>query len=145
MQRLSGVRKRSTVVVMRKSAGLLLLLLFFFLVVAFINPFREMMIDDDWAYGLTVRHLLATGEYRLHDWAAANMPIQIYWGAFLTNVFGYSFTVLRCSTLILLFTGLLALYRILRDFHVGEAESSLLTFAVFSVPAVLFLSFTFQD
>ena len=144
MQRLSGVRKRSTLVVMRKCAGLLLLLLFFFLVVAFVNPLRQVMIQDDWSYALTVRHLLTTGEYKLHDWAAANMPVQIYWAGFLTQVFGYSFIVLRCSTVILLFTGLLALYRILRDFGVGEGESSLLTLTVLSSPAVLFLSFTFQ-
>ena len=138
------MRNGSTLVVMRKSAGLLLLLLFFFLVVEFVNPLRQVLIQDDWSYALTVRHLLTTGEYKLHDWAAANMPVQIYWAGFLTQVFGYSFIVLRCSTLILLFTGLLALYRILRDFGVGEGESGLLTLTVLSSPAVLFLSFTFQ-
>lgn len=138
------MRNGSTLVVMRKSAGLLLLLLFFFLVVAFVNPLRHVLIQDDWSYALTVRHLLTTGEYKLHDWAAANMPVQIYWAGFLTQVFGYSFIVLRCSTVILLFTGLLALYRILRDFGVGEGESGLLTLTVLSSPAVLFLSFTFQ-
>ena len=90
MQRLSGVRKRSTVGVMRKYAGLLLLLLCFFLVVAFVNPLRQVMIQDDWSYALTVRHLLTTGEYKLHDWAAANMPVQIYWAALLTGIFGYT-------------------------------------------------------
>ena len=65
-------------------------------------------------------------------------------GGVPTQVFGYSFIVLRCSTVILLFTGLLALYRILRDFGVGEGESGLLTLTVLSSPAVLFLSFTFQ-
>jgi len=129
---------------MRKCPGLYLLLLFFLLVVGFVNPVREIMIDDDWAYGLTVRHLLETGEYRLHDWAAANMPVQIYWAAFLAHVFGYSFTVLRFSTLILLFSGLIALYRLLRDFGMHDTEASLLTFAVLSSPAVCFLGFTFQ-
>lgn len=129
---------------MRKCPGLCLLLLLFVVFVAFVNPMREMMWGDDWAYGLTVRHLLATGEYRLNDWAAANMPIQVYWAGFLSHLFGHSFSVLRCSTLILLFIGLLALYCLLRDFGVRDAESSLLTFAMFSGPAVFFLSFTFQ-
>jgi hypothetical protein len=35
------------------------------------------MIQDDWANALTVRHLLATAEYRLDGWAVANMPVQI--------------------------------------------------------------------
>ncbi len=103
-----------------------------------------MTADDGWAYALTVRYLLETGQYRLHDWAAANMPVQIYLGAFLTRVFGYSFTVLRLSTLSLLVTGLISLYFLLRDFGTKDAESALLALAVFASPPVLFLSFTFQ-
>jgi hypothetical protein len=144
MQGLSGVRKRSTVAVMRKCSGLLLLLLCFFLVVAFVNPLRQVMIQDDWSYALTVRHLLTTGEYKLHDWAAANMPVQIYWAALLTRVFGYTFPVLHCSTLVLLLVGLIALYWLLRDSGVSDVESTLLTLTVLSSPALLLLSFTFQ-
>jgi len=129
---------------MRKCPWLWLLLIVVLLVIEFINPVREMMIDDDWAYGLTVRHLLATGEYHLNNWAAANMPVQIYWAAFLAHVFGYSFTLLRFSTLILLLAGLIGLYRLLLDFGVHDMEAGLLTLAVFSSPAVLFLGFTFQ-
>jgi hypothetical protein len=129
---------------MRKYTGLCLLLLLFFLVIAFVNPVREVMIQDDWAYALTVRHLLTTGEYRLHDWAAANMPVQIYWAALLTGAFGYTFAVLHCSTLVLLLLALLTLYWLLRDSGTADIESSLLTLAVLSSPAALFLSFTFQ-
>jgi Dolichyl-phosphate-mannose-protein mannosyltransferase len=144
MQRLFGVRKRSIVALMRKCAGLLLLLVAFFIVVALVNPIREIMWGDDWAYGLTVRHLLATGEYRLNDWAAANMPVQVCWAALLAQLFGYSFSVLRVSTLIMLLIGLLALYRLLRDFNLKDSQAAVLTLAVFSSPAVLFLGFTFQ-
>jgi hypothetical protein len=129
---------------MRKCPGLLVLLFFFFLVVACINPLRHVMIQDDWAYALTVRHLLTTGEYRLHDWAAANMPVQIYWAALLARIFGYTFAVLHCSTLVLLLVGLVALYWLLRDSGVADTESSLLTLTVLSSPALLLLSFTFQ-
>src|SRR5262249_9399921 len=109
-----------------------------------VNPVREMMFGDDWAYGLTVRHLLTTGQYKLHDWATANMPVQIYWAAFLAHVFGYSFTVLRCSTLIVFLIGLIAFYYLLRDFGVVEIESTLMTLVVLSAPTVLMLSFTFH-
>ena len=85
----------------------------FLLVVVFVNPVREMMFGDDFAYGLTARHLLETGKYQLHDWATANMPVQIYGAAFLAHVFGYSFTVLRCSTLIVFLIGLIAFYYLL--------------------------------
>ena len=118
-----------------KYPGLCLLLLLFPLIVAFVDPVRETMTGDDgWAYALTVRHLLTTGEYRLHDWAAANMPMQIYWGALLADVFGYSFTVLRFATLILALVGLISLYFLLRDFGTNDFEASLLTIVVLSSP-----------
>ena len=144
MQRLSGVRKRSTVAVMRKCAGLLLLLFCFFLVVAFVNPMRETAIADDWAYASTVRHLIATGQYQLNDWSAANMPVQIYWAASLAKFFGYTLSVLRLSTLALLLVALISLYCMLRDFDVPTEEGSLLTAAMAVSPPVFCLSFTFQ-
>jgi hypothetical protein len=136
--------ERSRLAAMWKCPGLYLVLLFFLPVVGFVNPLREVMIQDDWAYALTVRHLLTTGEYRLHDWAAANMPVQIYWAALLARAFGYTFAVLHCSTLVLLLVGLITLYWLLRDSGIADIESSLLTLAVLSSPAVLLLSFTFQ-
>src|SRR5215211_4760662 len=85
--------------------GFFMLLIAFTTIVIFINPIREMPTGDDWAYALTVRHLVETGEYRLHDWSAANMPTQVYWGAMLSNVFGFSFSILRMSTLSLFLLG----------------------------------------
>jgi 4-amino-4-deoxy-L-arabinose transferase-like glycosyltransferase len=128
----------------RKSPGLYLLLLFFLLVGWFVNPAWQTMFGDDWAYALTVRHLLANGTYQLHDWATANMPAQVYWTAFLAHLFGYSFVVLRCSTLIVCLIGLIAFYHLLRDFGVRDIEASLLSLTLLSSPLVLFLSFTFQ-
>ncbi len=133
-----------TFMVMCKSRSLYLLLGLLFLVIAFINPLREMLITDDWAYGLTVRNLLATGEYHLNSWAAANMPVQVYWAAFLTKIFGYTFSILRLSTLALLLLAIVSLYCLLRDFGVAEHEAGLLTLAMVASPPVLFLSFTFQ-
>ena len=71
-----------------------------------INPFREMLSEDDaWAYARTVQHLLATGKYQLDSWAAANMPVQIYLAAGLSEPIGYSLSLLRCTTLALLAIG----------------------------------------
>src|SRR4051794_36863114 len=129
---------------MRRHTGLWMLLTTLLVVVAFVNPIREMMIGDDWAYGLTVRHLLETGEYKLNDWAAANMPVQIYWAACLAQIFGYTFGLLRVSTLLLLGVAVVVLYFTLRDSGAGDCESSLLVLVMVASPAVLLLSFTFQ-
>jgi hypothetical protein len=145
IQRFLAISKRSALTAVGKCPELCLLLLLFVLAVGFVNPVREIMTGDDgWAYALSVRHLLATGEYRLHNWATANMPTQIYLGALLAHAVGYSFTMLRFSSIILLLVGLIALYHLLRDFNVNGTEASLLTLTVLASPLVLYLSFTFQ-
>jgi hypothetical protein len=75
--------------------------------VVIVDPLREFMSQDDgWAYARSVEHLLRTGEYRLDAWSAANMPVQIYLAAGLAEIFGYSLSLLRVSTLMLLVAGL---------------------------------------
>jgi Dolichyl-phosphate-mannose-protein mannosyltransferase len=130
---------------MRTPFGLYGLLLGLGILIAFVNPVRNALTaDDSWAYCLGVRHLLHTGEYRLHDWAGVNMPVQIYLGTFLAKLFGYSFTLLRFSTIMMLFVAVVSLYCLLRDFDAGDAEAALVSAAVATSPLIFFLSFTFQ-
>jgi hypothetical protein len=122
-----------------------LLLSFFLLVIGLVNPFRETgSWSDDFAYSRMVRHLMETGEYRLDHWAAANMPVQTYLAAGLATVFGYSLTLLRLSTLLLVLFGLVSFYRLLRDHGTGEIEAGLLSLTLLASPLVLYLSFTFM-
>lgn len=108
-----------------------------------VNPLREMALDDDWAYALTVKHLLETGTYRLHDWAAANMPFQVYWGALFARLFGFSHAVLRVSTLVTAALGLSAFFFLARELGRGPVVAGLLTLGLLSSPLFLHLSFTF--
>jgi 4-amino-4-deoxy-L-arabinose transferase-like glycosyltransferase len=126
------------------SRSLWLVLGVFAAAVVAINPVREVITDDDFAYALMVKHLAATGEYRLHDWAAANMPVQIYWARLLSGLFGFSFTTLRASTLILLTIAIVALYGVVRDRRASDAEAGLMTLVFLANPLVLFLGFTFM-
>jgi Dolichyl-phosphate-mannose-protein mannosyltransferase len=116
----------------------------FALTVLLVNPLRETALDDDFAYSLTVRHLLETGHYRTHDWAAPNMPFQAYWGSLVARVLGYSFASLRLSTLALMLLGLIAFYSLAKEHGLDAAQAGLLTLAIFASPLVLRLSFTFN-
>ncbi len=78
-----------------------IVLLPFLAAVLFVSPRHEVAVEDDWAYARTAQHLYQTGEYRLDDWASANLPLQAYWGVLLSHLFGFSFSTLRLSTLIL--------------------------------------------
>jgi hypothetical protein len=83
-----------------------------------INPFREMLSEDDsWAYARMVEHLLKTGKYELDAWSAANMPVQIYLAAAASKVAGYSLSILRGTTLTLFLVGVTSFYLLLREFR----------------------------
>ena len=111
-----------------------------------INPFREMCaLDDSWAYARMVQHLLATGHYHLDAWSAANMPVQIYLAAALSKIFGYSLSLLRCSTLLLFVVALVGFHRLARELGHSATIASILTLAIAASPLVLMLAFTFMS
>ncbi len=85
------------------------------LVVGLVNPVGDFPLNDDWAYGYTVRTWLETGTYRLSDWTAASLLPQAMWGTAFCAPFGFSFTALRFSTLVLGWIGALATYGVLRE------------------------------
>ncbi|MDE3050911.1 MAG: glycosyltransferase family 39 protein, partial [Nitrospirota bacterium] len=105
---------------------------------------RETAFDDDWVYALMVQHLLQTNSYQLHEWATANLPFQTYWGGLFAHVFGYSFTSLRISTLVLVFFGLSAFYFLARECGLNDTQAGLTMVALLASPLFLLYSFTFQ-
>ena len=121
-----------------------LTLLLFILTVVCVNPFWNTAIDDDWSYALTVKHLLDTGHYKLHDWATANMPFQAYWGAGFAKLVGYSHASLRISTLALWLVGLIAFYCLGLEHGFAPDEAGLLMLMLFSSPILLKMSFSFM-
>ncbi len=128
----------------RKHALLWIGLGIFILTVLFINPIRETAMGDDWAYASMVQHLLKSGHYQLNNWTAANPLFQIYWGAMFANLLGYSHSVLRISTIILVFIGLIAFYSLAREHSLGRIGAGILVFSLFSSPLVLLYSFSFM-
>lgn len=78
--------------------------------VIFANPFGDFPLNDDWVYGLAVKSILANGYYHFPSPSSSNVGPQVYWGALFCLPFGFSFTALRMSTLVLGLGGVAALY-----------------------------------
>ena len=114
------------------------------LCVLYVNPLRETAVFDDWAYAWTVRNWLATGEYRLHDWLSANMPFQATWGALFCHIGGFSFSVLRISTLALVVPGMIAFFHLAREHGLAQVSAGLLTLGLMASPLVVRLGFSFM-
>ncbi len=110
----------------------------------FINPIREMPLEDDWFYSLMVKNLLETGRYLMHPYAAANSPFHVLWGGFFSLVGGYSFSTLRMSVLVLSLIGMIVFYLLAKENDIDKETSILLTLAYISSPLVLRFSFNFM-
>lgn len=96
-----------------------LLTLFWLLLIIVVNPIGNFPLNDDWAFGWTVKTLLTTGQFYLSDWTAPNLLPQGLFGTLFTLPFGFSFTALRFSTLTLGLLGVLATYGLLREVNAG--------------------------
>ncbi len=116
----------------------------FLALIVFVNPLRETALQDDWSYALTTKHLLDTGEYKLHDWAWANMPFQIYWGGLFAEIGGYSFSSLRVSTLVLCLFGCVTFFLLCRRRGFPSDYSTFLLLVLISSPLFFQFSFTFM-
>ena len=92
-----------------------LLVLVWAVMAAVIDPLGNFPLNDDWVYGLAVRSILETGRFALPSPSSANLFVQAYWGALFCLPFGFSFTALRISTLVLGGVGPIAQYLLLRD------------------------------
>lgn len=63
------------------------------------GPWLEMGLNDDWSFAYIARGFARTGHIAYNGWAAPLLGLQVVWGGWLIRAFGFSFTLLRLSTL----------------------------------------------
>ncbi len=115
--------------------GLLLLL---------VPPQHEYPIIDDWIYAGSVRNLLETGTFTLPTHSQTSLIGLTYWGAAWSKLFGFSFTTLTYSTLVMALAALLAFYGITRAVNVPPWGALLGTALLAFNPIFLHLSYSFM-
>ena len=91
-----------------------------------------------------MEHFLQTGELRVLEWSAHYPLAQILWGALFSRLFGFSFAVLRLSTLVLAWAGLLAFYPTLRELGIRPLLAGLGTLMLWCNPVFFVLSHSFM-
>jgi len=80
-----------------------------------VNPIGDFPLNDDWSFGRTVKHWLDSGEFRPAGWFPMPFLTNAIWGYLFCSPFGFSFTVLRSSTLTLSWVGILGTYALVRQ------------------------------
>ena len=66
-----------------------------------VNSFGDFPLNDDWSFGLTVKHLVENGDFRPNGWFPMPFITNALWGSLFCIPFGFSFTALRISTITL--------------------------------------------
>lgn len=76
------------------------LVIIFVLAEIIVNPIADIPLNDDWVYAQSVVKTLETGNVDISPLSSASIFTHIVWGSIFVKIFGFSFTVLRFSTLI---------------------------------------------
>lgn len=124
--------------------GAALLLLLFALVVLAIGPVHEFPVEDDWDYARMARLFAETGQLQRSDYAQATLVFPAVYGGLVARLFGFSFTALRLSTLLLALVTLLAFYALLGELEFSPPLRLLGAAALLLTPIFIYLAFSFM-
>ncbi|MBX3027032.1 glycosyltransferase family 39 protein [bacterium] len=123
---------------------MLLLLAAWLLIVVVVDPRGDFPLNDDWAYAMAVRRLLAEGAFRPPGWAGMTLLSQALWGAAVASVAGASYTALRCGTLLLGAATVVGTYLLARELRAGRALAMIAALTLAANPLFVVLSFSFM-
>ena len=129
---------------LKNNTGLVMVFFLFIGIFLILSPVFEFPLNDSWGYSKTVKDFSETKEIRLSEWTAASFVFQMFYGYLFTLPFGFSFTALRISTIVMSFFGVVAFYFILKEFKFSETISTLGSLLLFFNPLYFNLSYTFM-
>lgn len=125
--------------------SVLLLCVLWIVMVVIVNPIGDFPLNDDWVYGRATRSIVEDGNFTLSGGnTAANLIAQAFWGALFCVPFGFSFSALRISTLVLGLLGVVATYGLLKEVGAGRTISLLGALLIALNPIYFGLSNTFM-
>ncbi len=118
-------------------------LIFIFLIITIlVKPFGEFAVYDDWSFARSVKNFLDTGEFRFCGWTSMPLLTNVLWGSLFASIFGFSFTVLKISTIVSAVVCIIVTFYFFRELTNNDKASFWLT-VVFSIQAV-FLNFVYS-
>jgi hypothetical protein len=109
------------------------------------HPFANMGVIDDGAYVPMARTLAATGHIAYTGWSAGMLGWQLYFAAAFIKLFGYSFTTVRSSTLLVAMALAFTFQRSLVRAGISERNATFGTLSLVLSPLYLMLSVTFMS
>ncbi|MCC6723803.1 MAG: glycosyltransferase family 39 protein [Saprospiraceae bacterium] len=114
------------------------------LAILLVHPIGDFPLNDDFSYARSTMNLSEGGTLRYDPWLSMTLLAQVLWGTAFCKLFGFSFTVLRCSTLVLGWVGIQAGYRLCRELGQSSQTSLLIALLLAFNPLFFSLSFTYM-
>ena len=108
-------------------------------------PFAETGFNDDFSYIYSAKALAETGHIHYVGWASAMLGWQLPLGAAFIKVFGFSFSAVRFSTLLISAMTAFLLHRVFVRFGLREGNAFLAALTVVLSPLFLALAFSFMS
>ncbi len=113
-------------------------------VVAIVGIKGNFPLYDDWSYAYTTRALCEKGRLDLLPWSGSSLVLQAAYGALVCKAFGFSFAVLRATTLVAAVAGAVGFALLLRAARV-HGPLAALALALFGLnPLYVSLAFTYM-
>jgi hypothetical protein len=128
----------------RDESFLVPLLCVLLLTLILVSPVGDFPLNDDWIFAQTVQDILETGRYDGHPASAPLFLVQAYYGALLCKIFGFSFTVLRFSSMGALLVAAWATSRSASALGGSRGASLLAGVVIIANPLALNLGYTFM-
>ncbi|MEP7170264.1 MAG: glycosyltransferase family 39 protein [Bacteroidota bacterium] len=133
---------------MKRLAGkyfyLILLLLIWIGITVAVNPRGDFPINDDWSYSKPVYHLTHEGKFIMGDWPGMTLFSQVLWGTFFCKIFGFSFNILRLSTMLSSFMSTFLVFFLIKGITLDKNLSFFMALVWVFNPIFFLLSFTFM-
>lgn len=128
----------------QKYSFLVLLIVLFAVQFLYISPKGEFVLNDDWVQADAAKYLAETGEFRLMPFAGPTFYVPILYGTALVKIFGFSFTLLRLSTLVIALLSLISYFLLLNKITSRPLLSFVGILLLWFNPIFYNLSFTFM-
>jgi Dolichyl-phosphate-mannose-protein mannosyltransferase len=108
------------------------------------QPYVSMGVCDDWSYIWSARVLADTGHLTYNGWGAMPLGWLAYLGALFIKLFGFSFTIVRSSGMVVSMLCAALMQRIFVRTGASEGMATIATLSLVLSPLFLPLSFSFM-
>jgi hypothetical protein len=123
----------------------LLCAVLFLLCALLTRPYVEMGVSDDFSFIRSAQVLAQTGHIVYNGWASMPLGWLLYLGALFIKLFGFSFTAVRASMIVLSMVTTYLLHRVMVGFGLHAWNATLGTLTVVLSPVWLMLEVNFMS